>query len=99
MSRCDAVIWMAQRTIQPMIHVPRPLRAWAAWSVLAALAAAGSRPAIAADARAFLTQTCIDCHGPDTQEGGVRFDTLPLDAKGLAASPDAIHSLIRAHES
>lgn len=47
---------------------------------------------------AFLKTTCVDCHGPDTQEGGVRFDTLPLDAKGIAASPEALHTLIRAHD-
>jgi len=47
---------------------------------------------------AFISKTCVDCHGPDTQEGGVRLDTLPLDAKGLAASPEALHTLIRVHD-
>jgi mono/diheme cytochrome c family protein len=47
---------------------------------------------------AFISKTCVDCHGPDAQEGGVRLDTLPLDAKGLAASPESLHTLIRVHD-
>jgi mono/diheme cytochrome c family protein len=71
------------------------------FAAIAAVVIAPACPAPAAEpvpVTAFLTATCIDCHGPDTQEGGVRFDTLPLDAKGIAASPEALHTLIRAHD-
>lgn len=82
-----------------MIHPAR-----SGLSVFVACAAAlGApyRPAVAAEpgpVAAFFARTCVDCHGPDTQEGGVRLDTLPLDATGIAASPDALHTLIRAHD-
>ena len=35
----------------------------------------------------FLGQWCLDCHGPDTQESGLRFDTLSQrwDDPGVAA--------------
>ncbi|MCC9607741.1 DUF1592 domain-containing protein [Blastopirellula sp. JC732] len=34
------------------------------------------------DVQPILTQSCIDCHGPDTQEGNVRIDTLDPDLLG-----------------
>lgn len=35
-------------------------------------------------ARSFLQTHCIDCHGPDAQEGGLRLDTLTADVKASA---------------
>jgi mono/diheme cytochrome c family protein len=81
--------------------IGQPRWPWAFFAIygVALLAAADSRQARAGDQiRPFLAATCVDCHGPDTQEGGVRLDTLPLDAKGLAASPDSLHTLIRVHD-
>lgn len=41
----------------------------------------------------FFKQYCIDCHGPDVQEGKLRLDTLNTD---VAAGPDAVRwQLIR----
>ena len=67
-------------------------------AVAVVVAAAAGQARAGDDLKSFITATCIDCHGPDTQEGGVRLDTLPLDAKGLAASPEALHTLIRVHD-
>ena len=47
---------------------------------------------------AFISKTCIDCHGPDSQEAGLRLDTLPLDPAKAAASADALRILIRVHD-
>jgi mono/diheme cytochrome c family protein len=40
------------------------------------------KPALAAfrkDVQPVLTKTCVRCHGPDTQEGNIRIDTLDPD--------------------
>jgi hypothetical protein len=46
----------------------------------------------------FLSNTCIECHGPDVQEAGLRLDTLPLDPVKAAASADALRILVRVHD-
>ena len=46
----------------------------------------------------FLSNTCIECHGPDVQEAGLRLDTLPLDPAKAAASADTIRILVRVHD-
>ena len=46
----------------------------------------------------FLSTTCIECHGPDVQEAGLRLDTLPLDPAKAAASADALRILVRMHD-
>ncbi|MEZ6132702.1 MAG: DUF1588 domain-containing protein [Planctomycetaceae bacterium] len=45
--------------------------------VSVAIAQAGSNePTLPATAKSFLQKHCINCHGPDTQEGGVAFHEL-----------------------
>jgi mono/diheme cytochrome c family protein len=46
----------------------------------------------------FLSNTCIECHGPDVQEAGLRLDTLPFDPVKAAASADALRILVRVHD-
>jgi cytochrome c553 len=46
----------------------------------------------------FISTTCIDCHGPDAQESGLRLDTLPLEPAKAAASADALRILVRVHD-
>lgn len=65
---------------------------------LVAALALGATPALAAEPRGFVAANCVACHGADDPEGGVRLDTLPLDAQGLAASPDALRTLVRVHD-
>jgi cytochrome c553 len=58
-------------------------------------------PVVAADSgplSTFLSTTCIECHGPDVQEAGLRLDTLPLDPAKAAASADTIRILVRVHD-
>lgn len=48
--------------------------------LIAAIAVANSTSADITESafRAILKNHCVDCHGPDTQEGDLRLDTLPL---------------------
>ena len=58
-------------------------------------------PVVAADSgplSTFLSNTCIECHGPDVQEAGLRLDMLPFDPAKAAASADAIRILVRVHD-
>ena len=58
-------------------------------------------PGVAAESgrvATFLSTTCIECHGPDVQEAGLRLDTLPLDPAKAAASADALRILVRVHD-
>lgn len=55
--------------------------------------------AVQADELATFVQShCIECHGPNAQEAGLRLDTLPLDSTKAAASADSIRSLMRVHD-
>jgi hypothetical protein len=49
--------------------------------------ALGAEATVPPDVRTFVENHCIDCHGPDKQKGGKRFDTLDgnLDAEESGA--------------
>ena len=51
-------------------------------------AAASALPAAKMDERhqQLLSANCYSCHGPETQEGGVRLDDLPLSISSVAAA-------------
>ena len=52
----------------------------------------------AAEPNAFFRTHCIECHGPDIQEAGLRLDTLPLEPAQIGDSADAMQTLIRVHD-
>jgi mono/diheme cytochrome c family protein len=86
---------MLQKELRPLF-VPLALAAAASAGLFAF-----ARPISAADSgpvAAFISTTCIDCHGPDTQEAGLRLDTLPLDPAKAAASADTLRMLVRVHD-
>lgn len=66
--------------------------------VTVALAPAGSWTARADEVAVFFKSHCSDCHGPDTQEGALRLDTLLLDPAQLGQSPDTLRMLLRIHD-
>ena len=63
-----------------------------------ALVSAGSLAATADDVAVFVKTHCIDCHGPDAQEGGLRLDTLSLDPARIAESANALRAIVRVHD-
>ncbi|MEI8229132.1 MAG: c-type cytochrome domain-containing protein, partial [Planctomycetota bacterium] len=79
---------MLRKELRPLF-VPLVCLFAPAWPVVAA----GSGPVAT-----FLSTTCIECHGPDVQEAGLRLDTLPLDPAKAAASADALRILVRVHD-
>ena len=56
------------------------MRAFSPILLITLFAFAGAAPAADTESsfRAVLKKHCVMCHGPDTQEGEVRLDTLPL---------------------
>ena len=63
-----------------------------------ALVSAGSLAATADDVAVFVRTHCIDCHGPDAQEGGLRLDTFSLDPARIAESANALRAIVRVHD-
>jgi hypothetical protein len=63
-----------------------------------ALLFAASLPARADEVAAFFKTHCIDCHGPDAQQGGLRLDALSLDAAKVGQSADALRVLLLLHD-
>ena len=64
----------------------QPVVSW--WTVaVSMLMCAGIDPVRADEPletlRPFLKQYCVDCHGPETQKGDLRFDTLATDLSDL----------------
>jgi mono/diheme cytochrome c family protein len=91
--------WLARGPLPGRLVSRLPLAIFRLALFLVAMHWAGPTPAAEmSGSRAFIAATCVDCHGPDTQEGGVRLDNLPLDAQAVAASPEALHTLIRVHD-
>ncbi|NDC64569.1 MAG: DUF1587 domain-containing protein [Planctomycetia bacterium] len=86
--------------LSPRSPPPRPAALALAFATLAWLFAS-AWPVVAAGSgpvATFLSNTCIECHGPDVQEAGLRLDTLPLDPAKAAASADALRILARVHD-
>ncbi|MBI3871281.1 MAG: PSD1 domain-containing protein [Verrucomicrobia bacterium] len=55
--------------------IPRPQAVVAAIAVWLANAAVGAAPDFAREVRPVLEAHCVQCHGPEKQKGGLRFDT------------------------
>jgi mono/diheme cytochrome c family protein len=74
----------------------------AAATLLSSLAIAAPPPANKSQAEAhyrseiapFLKKHCTECHGPDAQEGEIRFDTFPT-AAAVAADEKTWHRAIQ----
>jgi mono/diheme cytochrome c family protein len=68
------------------------------WIPALLIAAAGLRPALAAGlepkVQAYFEEHCIDCHGPDTQKGDFRIDTLSAKV-GFENSPQWLEVMSR----
>jgi len=45
------------------------------------------------DVKPLLAKYCIECHGPDTQEGEIRFDRMPTDPV-TAENPERWHDVL-----
>lgn len=72
--------------IRPLKSVTAVTMALAAFAGLAAADDSAGLPAFGKAVRPLINQYCLDCHGPDLQEGDFRIDQLNPD---LVAGPDA----------
>jgi mono/diheme cytochrome c family protein len=87
--------WTAPGLLRAGLPIPT---LWRTVIVLAILRGGTAPGADVGMLRTFLSATCVDCHGAESPEGGVRLDNLPLEAQAVAASPEALHTLIRVHD-
>jgi mono/diheme cytochrome c family protein len=78
--------------------MPQPLRSLVLACLLVVCVTAGGGPHAAADdaqdahapARAILTARCVECHGADSQESGLRLDSRAAMLKGGDFGPAAV---------
>lgn len=71
-----------------LLHLALPM------ALSSGLLLAGESPEFERDVLPVLTARCIGCHGPDTQEGRVRLDTLSMNLVDDRADAETWHEVL-----